>query len=268
MQKSRRQTKSGSRVKLSDSQNFITEKKLIRKIVGLSSIGRKDTVIEIGTGKGHLTEELCRKGGYVYSVELDRGLYENAGIRLKERSNLKLIHGDFLKYPLPLKGDYKVFANIPFSITTQIVDRLTNAPNPPAEMWLVMEKGAVKRFLGCGKETLKSLLLKVNYDTKILYHFRREDFHPMPGVDCVLLYFCRKAAPDLDKKESAAFRRFLDYSMRYGLCGRKGLLTERQVSVALKQAGLPHAHEDGVTLYIQWLCLFRCWRRLCPGAGI
>ena len=268
MQKGRRQTKGNSGVKLSDSQNFITEKRLIKKIVGLSSICREDTVIEIGTGKGHLTEELCRRSGRVYSVELDRRLYESAGARLAERSNLQLIHGDFLRYPLPAKGAYKVFANIPFSITTQIVEKLTNDRNPPGEMWLVMEKGAAKRFMGCGKETEKSLLLKVCYDIGIRYHFRREDFHPMPGVDCVLLHFCRKAVPDLDKKEYAAFRRFVAHSMKYGLCGRKGLLTERQVSVALKQAGLPHAHKDGVTLYIQWLCLFRCWRRLYPAAGI
>lgn len=54
---------------VSYSQNFITGKKLINRIVQLSNIDKNDTVIEIGTGKGHLTEALCRKGGCVYSVE-------------------------------------------------------------------------------------------------------------------------------------------------------------------------------------------------------
>lgn len=56
--------------KVSYSQNFITDKKLINRIVQLSNIDKNDTVIEIGTGKGHLTEALCRQGGWVCSVEI------------------------------------------------------------------------------------------------------------------------------------------------------------------------------------------------------
>lgn len=246
---------------VTDSQNFITNAKLIHRIIGLADFQADDTVIEIGTGKGHLTEVLCRKAGTVCSVEIDRKLYESAGKRLAQYSNLKLICGDFLKYDLPSKGDYKVFANIPYFITTQIIEKLTQAPNPPAEMWLVMEKGAAKRFLGIPKETKKSLLLKVGWDMKIVYHFHREDFHPMPAVDSVLMYFAKRAAPDLTRDEYHAFRKFIEQSMKYGICGKGGPLTKRQVAVTLKQAGLPHAHEDGVTLYIQWLCLFRWYRR-------
>lgn len=246
---------------ITDSQNFITNAKLIHRITGLADFHAKDMVLEIGTGKGHLTEALCRRAGTVCSVEIDRKLYESAGKRLSQFSNLRLIYGDFLKYDLPSKGDYKVFANIPYFITTQIIEKLTQASNPPAEMWLVMEKGAAKRFLGISKETKKSLLLKVGWDMKIVYHFRREDFHPMPAVDSVLVHFAKRASPDLTRGEYHAFQKFIEQSMKYGICGKGGPLTKRQVAVALKQAGLPHAHEDGVTLYIQWLCLFRWYPR-------
>lgn len=261
MQKSRKQSGSNGGMRLSDSQNFITGRALIQRLIRLTDINRNDTVIEIGTGKGHLTEELCRRSGHVCSVELDRKLYEGSKDKLAGYSNLDLIHGDFLKYSLPAKEDYKVFSNIPYCITTQIVEKLTGAPNPPEDIWLVMEKGAAKRFTGTGEETKQSLLLKVNWNMKILYHFRREDFHPMPSVDSVLVHFSEKAAPDLSKRELADFQRFLEHSFKYGICGKNGLLTKRQVSTALKQAGLPHAHEDGVTLYVQWLCLFRCWKQ-------
>ncbi len=246
---------------VTDSQNFITNAKLIHRIIGLAGFQAEDTVLEIGTGKGHLTEALCRSAGKVCSVEIDRRLYESAGRRLSQFSNLKLIHGDFLKYDLPAKGTYRVFANIPYFITTQIIEKLTRTTNPPVEMWLVMEKGAAKRFLGIPKETKKSLLLKAGWDMKIVYHFRREDFHPMPAVDSVLVHFAKRAAPDLTRDEYHAFQKFIEQSMKYGICGKGGPLTRRQVAVALKQAGLPHAHEDGVTLYIQWLCLFRWYQR-------
>lgn len=261
MQRSRKPAAFNCGAKLSDSQNFITGRTLIQRLIRLTDINQNDTVIEIGTGKGHLTEELCRKSGHVCSVELDRKLYEGSKMKLAKYSNLDLVQGDFLKYSLPARGDYKVFSNIPYSITTQIMEKLTGAPNPPKDIWLVMEKGAAKRFTGTGKETKQSLLLKVNWNMKVLYHFRREDFHPMPSVDSVLVHFSEKAVPDLSKRELEDFKRFMEHSLKYGICGRNGLLTKRQVSTALKQAGLPHAHEDGVTLYIQWLCLFRCWQR-------
>ena len=63
---------SGFDAPISVSQNFITSQKLIHRIVRLSGIGKKDTVFEIGTGKGHLTEALCKEAGYVHSIEIDR----------------------------------------------------------------------------------------------------------------------------------------------------------------------------------------------------
>ncbi len=260
MQKSRPQNIDNKK-NLSNSQNFITDSYLIRKIIRLSNISKNDTVLEIGTGKGHLTEALCRRSGYVYSVDLDRRLYESTSAKLASLTNLKLIHGDFLKYPLPAKGNYKVYANIPYFITTQIIEKLTNAPNPPSDIWLIMEKGAAKRFMGLPRENTKSLLLKVRWNMKILYHFRREDFHPMPSVDSVLLHLTRKPKPDLEPADYSAFKRFLEHSMKYGICGKQGLLTKRQMTIALKRAGLPPSYEDAVTLYIQWLCLFRCYQQ-------
>lgn len=262
MQKDRRQKDYDYVKQVSDSQNFLTSRKLIQRIVGLAGLQREDTVLEIGTGKGHLTEELCRKAGKVCSVEIDSRLVENAKKRLSNYDNVELTAGDFMKYRLPEKGAYQVFANIPFFLTTQIVEKLTQGMNPPANMWLVMEKGAAKRFLGLPKETQKSLELKVRWEMKMVYHFRREDFHPKPSVDCVLVHFSRKAVPDLNGREYTEFQRFIGQAMKYGLTGKGGPLTKRQAATALKKAGMYHAYEDGATLYIQWLCLFRCYQEL------
>lgn len=261
MQKGRAQTYD-YRNHISDSQNFLTDRRLIQKIISFSNIGKEDTVLEIGTGKGHLTEALCHRSGCVRSVEIDRKLFERTGSKLSHLTNLQLICGDFLEYPLPSKGKYKVFSNIPFFITTQIIEKLTGAPNPPTDIWLIMEKGAAGRFCGIPKESTKSLLLKPGWDMKILYRFRREDFHPMPHTNSVLLHFSRKETPDLPRSSFGTYRKFIEHSMKYGLWGKQGLLTRRQVSTALRQAGFPPAHEDGVTLYIQWLCLFRCCQSL------
>lgn len=248
--------------KLSASQNFITSGKLLHRIVNLSSITRQDTVIEIGTGKGHLTRALCQKCGFLYSIEIDRKLYQHAKERLAGCQNLKLIQGDFLDYQLPTGTDYKVFANIPYFITTQIIRKLTETTCPPADLWLIMEKGAAKRFTGRPRETTQSLLLKTGWDMKILYHFQKNDFHPMPSVNSVLLHLSRKQKPDLARKDLPEFRQFITHSMKYGLYGRRSLLTKKQVGTALRLANLPPLKPGGETLYIQWLCLFQCYRKM------
>lgn len=245
---------------VSDSQNFLTNRKLIQRIVRLAGFQREDTVLEIGTGKGHLTEELCQRAGKVCSVEIDKRLMEGAKRRLSKCVNAELVLGDFMKYHLPEKGVYRVFANIPFFLTTQIVEKLTTGANPPTDIWLVMEKGAAKRFMGLPRETKKSLELKVGWEIKTEYHFRREDFHPKPSVDCVLVHFRKKVLPDLSGREYREFQQFIEQAMKYGMTGKGGPLTKRQVTAALRRAGLSYAHEDGVTLYIQWLCLFRCYQ--------
>ena len=145
MRKSRRQAGYDYTKQVTDSQNFLTDATLLHRIVRLADIHNNDTVIEIGTGKGHLTEALSKRAGRVCSVEIDTKLIEIAGKRLAKYSNLELISGDFLKYRLPSKGEYKVFANIPYFITTQIVDKLTQGDNPPTDIFLVMEKGAAQR---------------------------------------------------------------------------------------------------------------------------
>ncbi len=257
----KKEQKCGGAARVTFSQNFITDTRLLHRIVDKSNIGKSDTVWEIGTGKGHLAQVLCGRCGRLYSVEIDKGLYEKAGARLAGERNVKLICGDFLKTPLPSRGRYKVFANIPFFITTQIVDRLAYAPNPPEDMWLIMEKGAAKRFAGQPGETGRSLLLKPWWDMEIAYYFRRSDFHPMPSVDCVMVHFSRKAQPDLERQELSAYREFTARALRHGVCGRDGALTKKQVRTALRLAKLPPIPTGGEILYVQWLCLFRCYMK-------
>ena len=244
----------GRPLDLSVSQNFLTSTPLLHRIVGKSSITRQDTVVEIGAGKGHLTRVLSQRCHLLYAIELDRQLYLQAQKRLQGIPNLRLIHGDFLTWPLPKSGPYKVFANIPYAITTRIVDKLTGANNPPTDIWLVVERGAALRFLGKPRDNRHSLVLKTAWEMRICHHFNREDFHPKPRVDSVLVHLHQKEQPDLAHKEAAAFRRFVSQVLSRGLFS---LLTKKQASTALRLQQLPPLEAGRPTLYIQWLCLFR-----------
>lgn len=245
----------GKVMPFSVSQNFLTSRKTIDRLLRLTDLSEADTILEIGAGKGHITKALADTGKQVVTYEIDQKLAEKLAPQLP--NNVRLIPNDFLRCPLP-KGTYKVFANIPFSRTTEIVRKLTDAENAPQSMWLIMEKGAAKRFCGQPRESRISLQIKPFFDAQIVYHFRREDFHPMPRVDVVMLEFKHKLQPDLPVSQQAAFSAFFEQVHRKGLYK---LLTKKQVSTALRLAGLPPIEPSGNMQYVQWLCLFRCWQQ-------
>ena len=241
------------------SQNFLTSAALNSRIVGLAKLKSHDHVVEIGAGKGHLTKQLLSRCGQVTAVEIDPALYERLAESYGGAPNLRLICGDFLSWTLP-KTPFKVFANIPFNHTTDILKRLTACP-ALQEAWLVMEKGAAKRFMGKPQETLSSLLLAPFFECSIRYHFRREDFHPAPKVDCVLLQIKRKTSPDIPYADYHAYRRFLTQCFDNRNGGICKILTRKQISTALKKEGLSCDRPSANMLYVQWLCLFRCSRQ-------
>ncbi len=128
---------------LKNSQNFIKDKNLVRRLIQQSKITKKDTVIEIGAGTGAITEELAKVAGRVVAFEVDTELFKYLSAHLSDKySNLKLVRDNFLNCKLPTKGKYKIFANIPFNLTSVITKKITSSKNPPTDSFLFMQKEA------------------------------------------------------------------------------------------------------------------------------
>ena len=81
-------------------QNFLTDPNIVRKIIALAELRPTDHVLEIGPGRGILTEALCRTAGRVTAIEIDARLHEYLESRRQECPNLDLILGDALTHPL------------------------------------------------------------------------------------------------------------------------------------------------------------------------
>jgi len=236
------------------SQNFLTGTRILNRLLDHARLSACDTVIEIGTGKGHLTRQLAKRCALVKTYEIDPKLCATIREKRSLPENARLYEGDFLRAPLP-KGIYKVFANLPFCITTAVVKRLAFANNPPQAAWLVMEKGAALRFAGVPRENRASLALKPFFSVRVVCRIPREEFHPMPGVECALLELVKKQTPDIPLCHRCGFEAFVEQAQARGV---GSLLTPRQVSAALKEAGLGPLPPSGNMLYVQWLCLYRC----------
>lgn len=191
------------------SQNLLVNDNLIEKLVSLSTIDQKDTVLEIGAGKGIITKELLKKAGNVVVFEIDQ---EFVSI-LKSITDNKLVvkNGNFLDFDLP-KDKYKVFSNIPFNKTSEIIKRLLFSNNPPTDTYLVIQKEAVDRFTGKpfdNKNSLLSVLFNPWFEFSITHQFNRTDFKPTPNVDTVLLNIKLRSNPKVLDQDKETYRDFV-----------------------------------------------------------
>lgn len=178
---------------LSISQNFIKSKDLIRKILSeKTSIKPDDIVLDIGAGKGALTIPLSKVSKKVIAYEYDSSLANELNRNLIDFNNVKIIEGDFLKSALPTT-EYKVFSNIPFSLSADIVNKLFLDENPPLDAYIFFEKGAGYRFLGLpySKESVLSMKLKCGFKGEIVHQFSKFDFQPIPDADIILVRFLK-----------------------------------------------------------------------------
>ena len=198
---------------LSYSQNFLRKPHFVSSLVEISSINAKDTVIEIGAGKGRITEQLMKRAGKVIAIEYDRELVQVLRDKFSDAPNVEVVEADFLNWSLP-DFRYKVFSNIPFEYTSRILDKLLLSPNPSEDTYLIMQDLAAKRFIGKaagGDDSQVSILLQPFYSMNILKRIDRRQYIPMPSVDTVLARFEKRESPLVDPKDIQEYRDFVIY---------------------------------------------------------
>ena len=247
------------------SQNFLQSRRLVDRLLDKCAIGPADVVYEIGPGKGIITERLARRCRQVIAIEKDPLLVAALRPQFARIANIRLHEGDFLEYRLP--GDrYKVFASIPFNITSAIVTRLTSAPVPPDDTYLIMQKEAAERFLGAPRSSLSAMLLRSSFELELLHRFRRNDFIPAPLVDVVMLRLCKRGPPLLSRKEMALFRDFVVYGFttpRPSLRSIfKGIFTARQCKLLSNDLNIDFDTTPTALCFEQWLRLFDGFTRV------
>ena len=196
---------SRQRTRAALSQNFLRDPRLADHLVRLAALDANDTVLEIGPGSGVLTARLVGRCRQVLAIEKDATLASRLTRRFASERAVAIFAADFLEFPLP-SSRYKVFANIPFAITTAIVGKLTTGASPPEDAWLMMQREAAQRFLGEPGGTLAAALLHPWFAGQIRHTFRRSDFVPQPGVDVVLLNLARRSRPLIPDASDEGFR--------------------------------------------------------------
>ena len=198
---------------LSYSQNNLHDKSLVGYLIHQSSITAADLVIEIGSGKGILTESLAEHAKHVHAIEKDLPLSQSLRDTFSRTLNVTVHSEDFLTYRLPVKQPYKIFANIPFTITADLIRKILTNDNPPVDTYLILQREAAEKFVGqpLHSETLTSLLYKPWFRFTLLRTFKPTDFIPVPKVTAVLLRIEKRRSPLIRADQSSLYKDFLTY---------------------------------------------------------
>ena len=194
------------------SQNFLNNSNLVHQLVSKSSIGHEDIVFEIGAGNGIITEELAKQSKKVIAVEIDHELFNKLQTKFDSNSAVEIRLGNFLDYPLPTTP-YKIYSNIPFNITADVIHKIVNAPNPPDDSYLIVQKEAAYKFAGQpqAKESRASILIKPFFEVDIAYQFRKTDFSLIPSVDIVLMRISKKVNPSVNSTNRTLYEYLISY---------------------------------------------------------
>ena len=252
--------------RISLAQNFLRSPKLVRRLVEMSTIGPSDTVYEIGPGEGIITRALAIVAREVIAIEKDPELVRLLRGRFCLLDNVEIVEKDFLTYSFLRHGAYKIFANIPYNNTAQILRKILCEQSKLSEAFLIMQKEAAQKVSGVPRETLFSILVKPFFEFQILSQLRRTDFWPVPHVDSVLLSIKRRTNPLIEAQDAAPYRDFVQYgfgrwkpNLRLAF---KNVFTYKQWKRLAHELEFPLNATPTELSFEQWLGLYHGFRHL------
>lgn len=187
--------------KKSLGQNFLKSEAALRKIVEVGEVGNRDVVLEIGPGRGALTERLLEHAGQVIAVEKDRELIDFLQEKFTEEIKSKkliLINADILDFKASAQSlaprAYKVIANIPYNITGAILKKFLSGEFQPERMILMVQQEVAQRIVAAprrggasGKESILSISVKAYGTPKLEMKVPARYFSPAPNVDSAII---------------------------------------------------------------------------------
>lgn len=215
----------------------MSDPKILGRIADALGATQADTVLEIGPGKGALTGPLLERAGRVVAIEKDRDLLSALRSRLPE---LVLAEGDALEldWHALVGGPFLVAGNIPYHITSPLIDKALTPPRPVRVVFLVQKEVAERVASAPGSKEYGALSVGVQAVAKVerLFTVPRGAFFPVPKVDSAVLRMTPLPTPLIGDAEVEPFRRFV-----VGLFGyrRKQLVRALREHLGNGQAGGP-----------------------------
>lgn len=177
--------------KKSLGQNFLKDPYYLRKIAEAAQVTSEDRVLEIGPGLGHMTAILLERAQNVLAIEIDDRLIPHLQTEFSAAKNFELLHADALAYDYgSLDGKWKVVANLPYYISTPIIQKLISHREKFISLTLMLQKEVAERIAAPpgGKEYgFLSVLVQLYAEVRIEFIVPAGAFTPKPEVDSAIV---------------------------------------------------------------------------------
>jgi 16S rRNA (adenine1518-N6/adenine1519-N6)-dimethyltransferase len=227
--------------KKSLGQNFLKDRHYLQKIVTAARVGPEDQILEIGPGLGHLTQALAQRAKKVLALELDERLIPILHKLFNECPNVEIVRSDALEYPYgSLAGRWKVVANLPYYISTPIIQKFIFHRSRFTSLTLTLQKEVAERIsaLPGGKEYgYLSVLVQLYTEPRMEFIVPSGAFSPKPEVDSAVITLAVRDHPAITLNDEAFFVRVI-----------KAAFSQRRKTLrnSLKQLGVSKEKMDGV----------------------
>jgi len=193
-------------------QNFLNDPNILRKICAAAELQKEDHVIEIGPGKGSLTEHLARGAGRITAIEKDKRLKTFLDERFRESANIRFVYEDVLKIGFSrfsAGGKMKLVSNLPYNISTQILLKLLDERDLFSKIVVMLQKEVAQRISSPkGRKSYGSLsvLLQSCFSVKLAFKVSRHAFYPVPEVDSAVVVLDPLKKPVVSASTEKTFR--------------------------------------------------------------
>lgn len=205
--------------KKSLGQNFLVDQNIRRKIIDSLELKDTDIILEIGAGRGELTALIAPKVAKIYALEIDRRLQTSLAGSLSGCVNSEIINQDILKFDLgrfclekKIEKKLKVFGNIPYYISSPIIERLLKHSKWISEIFITVQKEFARRVAASpGKKDFGSFSCFTQYYAlpQILFDISRNCFKPSPKVDSSFLKLKIREARAVSVEDETLFFRII-----------------------------------------------------------
>lgn len=191
--------------KKSLGQHWLNDEASLESICDISGVSETDTVLEIGPGLGTLTQKLSDRAKQVIAVEFDEDLARGL-LKRVNAPNITVVNQDILSFDLSeLPTDYKVIANIPYYLTSNLIRVLSESANPPISASLLVQKEvAVRVAAGPGDMSMLSVTAQMYFEPSLGIVVPAELFTPPPKIDSQVVHLQRRSQPlygSMDSKQ-------------------------------------------------------------------
>jgi len=194
-------------------QHFLTDTRTLDRIADVLEIRPTDTVLEIGPGRGALTDRLAARAGRLITIEVDKLLVPILRARYADRPHVMVIESDVLELSLGdvAKGPFLLAGNVPYYITTPIIFHAMTRPRPERAVFLVQREVADRAVAPPGSKEYGALSVNLQALATVTLRgiVKPTAFNPPPSVDSAILHLVPRTDPVVSLAEEGPFRRLV-----------------------------------------------------------